>query len=148
MDPKKDEAKAEPEPELEQPLVPLTKITDPNNVFYTDENGVKYRVCLPRSGEHLKTADANFMSYTDDKGVYKEIYLPQGTVKTAWDHLENERWDELAKFEPYSKYQYLPTSSTSDRLVLMDLVADQEYTEDDFKAFEERLERRREGREK
>ncbi|KAK3491227.1 uncharacterized protein B0T23DRAFT_397241 [Neurospora hispaniola] len=132
MDPsKKDKAKAEPDPEpepdMEPPLVStLTKITDPNNVFYTDENGVKYRVCLPRSGEHLKTAEANFMSYTDDKGVYKEIYLPQGTVKTAWDHLENERWDELAKFEPYTG---------------------QGYTEDDFKAFEERLKRRREGQE-
>ena len=106
MDPKKDEAKAEPEPEPE-PLAPRIPITDPNNVFYTDDKGVKHRVWLPPAGTRLKTADANFMSYTDDKGGYKEIYLPQGTVKTAWDHLENERWDELAKFEPYSKY--LPT---------------------------------------
>ena len=42
------------------------------------------------------------MQYTDDKGVEHSIYLPQGTMHAAYEHLQNKRWAELAKFEPYS----------------------------------------------
>ncbi|KAK3398750.1 hypothetical protein B0T20DRAFT_411952 [Sordaria brevicollis] len=94
-----------------------TTITDPNNVIYTDSNGVKYQIWPPPPGVRLRSAQVNCMTYTDDKGVEREIYLPQGTAHTAWDHLENERWEELEKFEEY---------------------AGQGYTEEDFKRWEER----------
>ncbi|KAJ4417020.1 hypothetical protein N0V85_002037 [Neurospora sp. IMI 360204] len=110
MDPK--QAKAETEP-----LGTRIPITDPNNVVYTDDKGVQHKIWLPPPGTRIPGAQPNCLWYTDNKGVERSIYLPQGTMHTAWDHLENERWDELAKFEPYT---------------------DQGYTEDDFKASEER----------
>ncbi|KAK3493819.1 hypothetical protein B0T13DRAFT_474575 [Neurospora crassa] len=64
----------------------------------------------------IQTAQPNNMVYTDDKGVQHSIYLPQGTLHTASDHLQNKRWDELAKFEPYTN---------------------QGYTEEDFRAIRE-----------
>ncbi len=51
-----------------------------------------------------KRVHVNWMSYEDKDGTPREIYLPRGTAETAWDHLMNERWDELAKFETYSRY--------------------------------------------
>ncbi|KAI1381999.1 hypothetical protein F4677DRAFT_439803 [Hypoxylon crocopeplum] len=60
----------------------------------------------------IQSAAPNNMKYRDDKGVEHSIYLPQGTMHTAWEHLQKKRWDELAKFAPY---------------------ANQGYTEDDFK---------------
>ena len=53
-------------------------------------------------GPPIRSAQPNNMTYTDDKGVEHSIYLPQGTMHAAYEHLVNERWDELAKFEPYS----------------------------------------------
>ncbi|KAH7629790.1 hypothetical protein B0T09DRAFT_264841 [Sordaria sp. MPI-SDFR-AT-0083] len=109
-----------------EPLGTRIPITDPNNVVYTDDKGVQHKIWLPPPGTRIPSAQPNCLSYTDDKGVERSIYLPQGTMHTAWDHLENERWDELAKFEPYT---------------------DQGYTEDDFKASEERH-KQLEGQEK
>lgn len=57
----------------------------------------------------IRTAEPNKMHYTDVRGVEHNIYLPQGTMHTAYGHLQNKRWDELAKFEPYSK-PFLPLS--------------------------------------
>jgi len=54
------------------------------------------------SGTPIRTAEPNNMQYTDDKGVEHSIYLPQGTMHAAYEHLQNKRWAELAKFEPYS----------------------------------------------
>ncbi|KAK3947064.1 hypothetical protein QBC32DRAFT_355565 [Pseudoneurospora amorphoporcata] len=75
----------------------------------------------PRALTPIESAEPNNLQYTDDEGVARSIYLPQGTMHTAWDHLENERWDELAKYEPYT---------------------DQGYTKEDFKKARELRERR------
>ncbi|KAL0476119.1 hypothetical protein QR685DRAFT_69517 [Neurospora intermedia] len=64
----------------------------------------------------IQTAQANNMVYTDDKGIKHSIYLPQGTLRRASEYLQNKRWDDLAKFEPYTN---------------------QGYTEDDFRVFRE-----------
>ena len=65
-----------------------------------------------------RSVQPNSMTYTDDKGVEHNIYLPRGTALTAFDHLENERWDELAKFEPYSEFALRMPRVTSSRLGL------------------------------
>lgn len=62
---------------------------------------VENRVKIPL----IRSAAPNNMEYEDDNGVYHSIYLPQGTMHTAWEHLQNKRWDELAKFAAYSKFQ-------------------------------------------
>ncbi|KZF24032.1 hypothetical protein L228DRAFT_244896 [Xylona heveae TC161] len=48
----------------------------------------------------------NSMEFTDDNGVYHDIYLPVGTAHAALDHLQNKRWDELAKFEPFDSEKW------------------------------------------
>jgi hypothetical protein len=52
----------------------------------------------------IPTADPNNLLYKDGDGIERSIYLPQGTMHQAWDHLVNERWDELAKYEPYGEF--------------------------------------------
>ncbi|KAH7630370.1 hypothetical protein B0T09DRAFT_147543 [Sordaria sp. MPI-SDFR-AT-0083] len=147
MDPKQQPEAKQPEAKAEvkadeaetEPLRP-TPITDPNNVIYTDENGVQHKVCLPPPGTRLRTAAPNEMTYTDDKGVRHSIYLPQGTMHAACDHLENERWDELAKFEPYSEYtpsRFLNHFPLDERVLMYLSKADQGYTDEDFKKWEE-----------
>ncbi|EFX00373.1 hypothetical protein CMQ_7375 [Grosmannia clavigera kw1407] len=54
----------------------------------------------------IRGAQPNCLGYTDDKGIEHSIYLPQGTMHAAYDHLENKRWDELAKFAPYTGQGY------------------------------------------
>jgi len=54
----------------------------------------------------IPTADPNNLLYKDGDGIERSIYLPQGTMHQAWDHLVNERWDELAKYEPYVNQGY------------------------------------------
>lgn len=80
-----------------------------------------------------KGAQPNNMAYKDGSGAYRSVYLPQGTMYIAWDHLENERWDELAKFEPYSESKlFLHINRpllTSPRLY----IANQGYSETDFR---------------
>lgn len=49
-------------------------------------------------------ARLNSLSYADQNGIQRDIYLPPGTVETAWDHAQNNRWAELAKFETFSKW--------------------------------------------
>ena len=49
----------------------------------------------------MRSAQPNNLGYKDGDGIERSIYLPQGTMNQAWDHLEKERWDELAKSEPY-----------------------------------------------
>lgn len=106
------EVKANETTETEQPLreQPTSTLDRANQVIYhTDEHGVQHKICLPPPGT-MRSAEPNAMDYTDDKGVKREIYLPQGTMHAAWDHLQNERWDELDKFEEYSKlFTYLGT---------------------------------------
>ncbi|CAK7236724.1 hypothetical protein SBRCBS47491_009735 [Sporothrix bragantina] len=53
-----------------------------------------------------RSVQPNCMAYTDDKGVQHRIYLPQGSLKTASDLLLSKRWDELAKYEPYTNQGY------------------------------------------
>ncbi|KAK3342882.1 hypothetical protein B0H65DRAFT_469635 [Neurospora tetraspora] len=88
-----------------KPLATPIRTAEPNEMHYTDDKGVEHSIYFPQP---IRTAEPNEMTYTDDKGVEHSIYLPQGTMHTAYGHLQNKRWDELAKFEPYSKYT--PTS--------------------------------------
>ncbi|KAI2611691.1 uncharacterized protein GGS25DRAFT_520002 [Hypoxylon fragiforme] len=60
----------------------------------------------PKPAGSIPSAAPNNLAYTDDKGVEHSIYLPQGTMQTAWDHLQNKRWDELAKYAPYTNQGY------------------------------------------
>ena len=50
-----------------------------------------------------RSVQPNCMVYRDDKDVEHRIYMPQGAAERAWKLLEEKNWDELAKFEPYSK---------------------------------------------
>ncbi|KAI0181271.1 hypothetical protein GGR52DRAFT_567506 [Hypoxylon sp. FL1284] len=61
----------------------------------------------------IRSNPPNNLIYYDDDGVEHSIYLPPGTMHEAWDHVQNKRWGELAKFAPYT---------------------DQEYSESDFKS--------------
>ncbi|KAI1267714.1 hypothetical protein F5Y18DRAFT_378634 [Xylariaceae sp. FL1019] len=92
-----------------KPRYPAQYDASTRTITSRDESGKEFTIVLPPGP--MKSAQPNNMEYEDDDGVQHSIYLPQGTMKTAWDHLENKRWDELAKFEPYT---------------------DQGYTEDDF----------------
>ncbi|KAJ8107498.1 hypothetical protein ONZ43_g6715 [Nemania bipapillata] len=94
--------------------ISVQKGTEPNTVIFRGEDGVTHTIKLPEGP--MRAAAPNNMEYEDNNGVKHSIYLPQGTVDEAWDHLENERWDELAKFAPYTN---------------------QGCTEDDFKKFAE-----------
>ncbi|KAI1733988.1 hypothetical protein F4680DRAFT_439694 [Xylaria scruposa] len=93
---------------------PVKRGVEPNTILFRGEDGVEHTIKLPPGP--YRTAAPNSMEFTDNNGVHRSIYLPQGTIDEAWDHLENERWDELAKFEPYT---------------------DQGYTEEDFKKYQE-----------
>ncbi|KAF2970091.1 hypothetical protein GQX73_g3418 [Xylaria multiplex] len=75
-----------------------------NSIVYQDDNGVEHTINLPQGP--MKSAEPNNMTYQDGNGVEHSIYLPQGTMHTAWEHLENQRWDELAKFAPYTNQGY------------------------------------------
>ncbi|KAI2603689.1 hypothetical protein GGR54DRAFT_644541 [Hypoxylon sp. NC1633] len=54
----------------------------------------------------IQSAEPNNMKYRDDDGVEHSIYLPQGTMHKAWEYLQKKRWDELAKFAPYTNQGY------------------------------------------
>ncbi|KAI1147716.1 hypothetical protein F4825DRAFT_436468 [Nemania diffusa] len=99
--------------------IPIQYGAEPNTIIFRGEDGVEQTIKLPTGS--LPVAALNNMEYEDNNGVKHSIYLPQGTVHAAWDHLENERWDELAKFAPFP---------------------DQGYTDDDFKKFREYQERK------
>ncbi|KAI1278173.1 hypothetical protein F5Y07DRAFT_360959 [Xylaria sp. FL0933] len=94
--------------------IPVKHGAEPNTILVRGEDGVEYTIKIPPGP--YRTAAPNNLEYTDNTGVHRSIYLPQGTMEQAWDHLENERWDELAKFEPYTN---------------------QGYTEDDFRKYRE-----------
>ncbi|KAI0859739.1 hypothetical protein F4860DRAFT_481327 [Xylaria cubensis] len=94
--------------------IPVKHGVEPNTILVRDEDGFEHTIKLPPGP--YRTAAPNNMEYTDNNGVPRSIYLPQGTMEEAWDHLENERWDELDKFEPYTN---------------------QGYTEEDFKKWRE-----------
>ncbi|KAF2717839.1 hypothetical protein K431DRAFT_288182 [Polychaeton citri CBS 116435] len=53
-----------------------------------------------------RSVEPNCMSYEDGDGVKREIYLPQGSFQAASDYFQNQRWDELAKFVPYTGQGY------------------------------------------
>ncbi|KAI1429061.1 hypothetical protein F5Y12DRAFT_590124 [Xylaria sp. FL1777] len=100
--------------------IPVRYGAEPNTILFRDDNGVEHTIKLPTGP--MRTAAPNNMEYEDDNGVHHSIYLPQGTMHEAWDHLENKRWDELAKFTPYTN---------------------QGYTEDDFKKYREYQDKKR-----
>lgn len=79
--------------------IPIQYGAEPNTIIFRGEDGVEQTIKLPTGS--LPVAALNNMEYEDNNGVKHSIYLPQGTVHAAWDHLENERWDELAKFAPF-----------------------------------------------
>ncbi|KAI0974691.1 hypothetical protein F4678DRAFT_420521, partial [Xylaria arbuscula] len=100
--------------------IPIQRGAEPHTILFRGEDGVEYTFkILPLP---YTTASLNNMEYTDNNGVFRSIYLPPGTVHQAWDHLENERWDELAKFAPFTN---------------------QRDTEDDSKKFRELKEKER-----
>ncbi|KAI1120833.1 hypothetical protein F5Y10DRAFT_272691 [Nemania abortiva] len=99
--------------------IPIKYNAEPNTISFRGEDGVENAVNLPEGP--LPTAAPNNMEYEDENGVKHSIYLPQGTMHAAWDHLENKRWDELAKFAPYTN---------------------QGYTVDDFKKYREHQEKK------
>ncbi|KAH8165716.1 hypothetical protein CIB48_g2522 [Xylaria polymorpha] len=94
--------------------IPIQHGADLNTIVVRGDDGVEHTIKFPEGP--LRTAAPNNMEYEDDNGVKHSIYLPQGTMHAAWDHLENKRWDELAKFAPYTN---------------------QGYTADDFKKYRE-----------
>ncbi|KAJ8132036.1 hypothetical protein O1611_g1585 [Lasiodiplodia mahajangana] len=98
---------------------PIKYGAEPNTIQYRGEDGTEHTIKLPQGP--LPSAAPNNMEYEDGNGVKRSIYLPQGTMHAAWDHLENKRWDELAKFAPYT---------------------DQGYTDDDFKKARELKEKK------
>lgn len=49
------------------------------------------------------SGQCNTMSYTDGNGLEREIWLPKGTMHRAQELLQQEKWDELAKFEDWSE---------------------------------------------
>ncbi|KAI0154597.1 hypothetical protein GGR57DRAFT_106428 [Xylariaceae sp. FL1272] len=103
------------DPVKKTPIHEIQRHGDGQTLISRDEAGNLISIALPPGP--LKTAQPNNMEYQDGDGVWHSIYMPQGTMKAACDHYQNQRWDELAKFEPYT---------------------DQEYTEEDFKKYEER----------
>lgn len=74
-----------------------------DGVIFQDEQDFAQRIDLSSLPRPRWCVEANVMVYTDDEGVQREIYLPKDTGPLAWDHLENERWDELAKYETHSE---------------------------------------------
>lgn len=81
-------------------------------ITFQDEHGVDCTIDL----NSIKSCqEANVVFYTDAEGLQREIYVPPGTLGTAWGHVENERWDELAKFEDYGESHSLcPRSNETD----------------------------------
>lgn len=49
-----------------------------------------------------RSVEVNGMTYTDDQGTKHNIYLPKGTARVATKLLTENMYDELAKFPPYS----------------------------------------------
>ncbi|GFF82219.1 hypothetical protein IFM47457_05730 [Aspergillus lentulus] len=50
-----------------------------------------------------KSVQPNKLVFFDKSGERHEIYLPKGTIQKALDLLQEENWDELLKFPPYSE---------------------------------------------
>lgn len=51
-----------------------------------------------------RSRQPNTMVYTDENEKVREIWLPKGTMHEAWELLQKEDWDELKKFEDWSKF--------------------------------------------
>lgn len=51
-----------------------------------------------------KSVEVNSMSYTDKEGTKHTIYLPKGTARIATKLLTENMYDELAKFPPYGEW--------------------------------------------
>lgn len=51
----------------------------------------------------IRSVQCNSMHYTDPTRGMRQIWMPQGTMGKASKLLEDENWDELAKFELWSK---------------------------------------------
>ncbi|GAQ07580.1 hypothetical protein ALT_4901 [Aspergillus lentulus] len=50
-----------------------------------------------------KSVQPNKLVFFGKSGERHEIYLPKGTIQKALDLLQEENWDELLKFPPYSE---------------------------------------------
>lgn len=66
-------------------------------------------VDLSKIPRPTRSVQPNCLAYRDDKDVEHRIYLPQGAAERAWKLFEEKQWDELAKFEPYSRSSLLRT---------------------------------------
>ncbi|PKX95328.1 uncharacterized protein P174DRAFT_403998 [Aspergillus novofumigatus IBT 16806] len=53
-----------------------------------------------------KSVQPNKLVFFGKSGERHEIYLPKGTIQKAIDLLQEENWDELLKFPPYTDQGY------------------------------------------
>ena len=51
-----------------------------------------------------QVVEPNQMTYVDSKGVERRIFLPKGSSRRAGQLLMESNWDELAKFQVWSRY--------------------------------------------